>query len=415
MENQTIANNVQGNLEGVIGLNNQAFEARNVIRHGLVRVGVAGAGNAGCQTAQKAHLEKGFDAITFNTSTNDLKNVTADIPKIIVGNERGAGKDREVAIEYIYENHKAITERPEVKEFIESNEVLVFVSSTGGGSGSGMAYALMTIFRAYAKRAGILAKKRFLLVHILPQNKEGYLSLTNTVAYFQDIPEDNKVPFMSYDNNKYAAEFSPSEILSKVNQDIVDDLCVLRGDYIKSTPYESIDEEDLFRVLENQGRILIMKAEDIKDKDLDTNSITAMVVNNHMKKSSATEIQYDGRVAPSAVIANLSDKMAKQFDVYSPVNDFLRCVDIKTFPHIYRPQHGEANSVYLILSGLSKPTDRVKKMMERISEIEVQTAAVPDDDGFYELFGGTERAVSRAKTDEIEDDVDAMFGRLRKK
>ena len=403
-------------LDEVMAINSpQQYQARNVLKQGLVQVGIVGAGNAGCQTAQKAHVEKGFDALIFNTSVKDLKNVTADIPKIIVGNERGAWKDREVAIEYIYENHKKITDRPEVKDFIERNEVIVFVSSTGGGSGSGMAYALMTIFRAFAKKLDVLAKKRFLLVHILPQNKEGYLSLTNTAAYFKDIPEDNKVPFMSYDNNKYASEFAPSEVLSKVNQDIVDDLCVLRGDYIRSTPFESIDEEDLFRVLENPGRILIMKAEDIKDKDLDDKTIYDILVNNHLKNSAATEIQYDGKVAPSAVIANLPDKMAKQFNVYAPVNDFLRCVDIKTFPHIYKPQHGEANSVFLILSGLSRPTDRVKKIMERISEIEMEQATLQEDDGFYDLLGGDNRGVSRAKVDEVEDDVDAMFSRLRKK
>ena len=416
MENKNVQIEKVKGIEEMIGLNlNPTQHNYNVLRQGLVQVGVVGAGNAGCQTAQKAHLEKGFDAITFNTSVKDLKNVTADIPKIIVGNERGAGKDREVAIEYIYENHKKITDRPEVKDFIERNEVIVFVSSTGGGSGSGMAYALMTIFRAFAKKLDVLAKKRFLLVHILPQNKEGYLSLTNTAAYFKDIPEDNKVPFMSYDNNKYASEFAPSEVLSKVNQDIVDDLCVLRGDYIRSTPFESIDEEDLFRVLENPGRILIMKAEDIKDKDLDDKTIYDILVNNHLKNSAATEIQYDGKVAPSAVIANLPDKMAKQFNVYAPVNDFLRCVDIKTFPHIYKPQHGEANSVYLILSGLSRPTDRVKKIMERISEIEMEQAALQQDDGFYDLLGGDNSGVSRAKVDEVEDDLDAMFSRLRKK
>lgn len=403
--------------QNIIEVNaNTIADVRNVINTlGIVRMGVAGAGNAGCQTAQEAHIRKGFDALTFNTSTKDLKNITADIPKIIVGNERGAGKDREVAIEYIFQNHKQITDRKEVQEFIENNEVIVIVSSTGGGSGSGMAYALLTIMRTYAKQKGILEKKRFLLVHILPQTKESYLSLTNTTAYFSDIPEDFKIPFMSYDNNKYA-HLTPSEILSRVNSDIVDDLCVLRGDYIRQTPYESIDEEDLFRILEAPGRIMVMKAEDIKDKDLDEQSISQMLVHNYRKNSSATEIQYDGKISATAVITNLNDKLAKSFNAYEAVNEFVRSSNTIPFPHVYKPQAGEANSVYVILSGLSRPTDRLKKIIERISEIELENASVPDDDGFYELLGSRNGSgVERTRVTEVEDDVEAMFGRLRRK
>lgn len=410
-------NNQMTTATNVIEVNSSMKQVSSLINSlGLIRVGVIGAGNAGCQTAQKAHIDKGFDAMAFNTSTKDLKNIVADIPKIIVGNERGAGKDRDVAIDFIYQNHKQITEREEVQNFINNNELIVVVSSTGGGSGSGMAFALMTIMRAYAKQKNLLRSKRFLMIHILPQNQESYLSLVNTTDYFKDIPDDNKVPFMSYDNNKYA-DLTPSTILSKVNQDIVDDLCVLRGDYIKSTPYESIDEEDLFRILEAPGRIMVLRAEDIKEKDLDESPIYDMLVTNHLRHSSATEIQNDGIIASTAVITNLNDKLAKNFNIYSPMSEFVGSSDSRPFPHVYKPQQGEANSVYIILSGLSRPTDRIKKIIERMSEIELETSKISKDDGFYELLNSTpaSETPARISLEDTADDVEAMFGRIKKK
>lgn len=378
----------------------------------LLKVGFCGAGNTGCQIAQLAHVEKGFPVICINTSQKDMMNVVADVPKIILGEEKGAGKDRDVSIDYIYENHKEITSQEEVISFLMDNDLIVVGSSTGGGSGSGIANALVTIFRAYLKQQGVLEKKRFLLMHVLPQNKEGYFSQTNTRDYFKDIPTDSVVPFVSYDNNKYS-NLIPKEVFDKVNHDVVNDLCILRGDIILPTPFESIDEEDLFRVLEFPGRVFIMSAENIKEKDLDKTSIEQMLIDKHLNNSASTEIQHDGNVGAVAVIANLNDKLLKTFDVYNPLTDFIGGSDCRPFPHIYSPKESEPNSVYLIFSGMSRITDRFAQVIDRISELEQEPKK---NDGFDSLLAGSDAPITRQKiteTDEI-NDIDAMFNRIRR-
>ena len=384
-------------------------------KRGLVSFGIAGAGNGGCQVAQKAFLEKGFDAIAFNTSLKDMLNVTAPIPKIVIGDERGVGKDREVAIEYIYSNHKKITSRDEVANFIKNNEVIAVINTAGGGSGSGMGFPLLNVLMAKAKELGILSSRRFILIHILPQLKEGYLSQKNTMSYFSDIPKGFMVPMMSYDNEAYS-HLSPAEVLEKVNEDIVKDLCVLRGDYVKQTPYESVDEEDLFRVYEAPGRIVVLRAENIKEKDIDKEAISDMLIKNHYNDAT-TEIQKDGIVKYSAVIANLNDKMASKFNIYSPVSDLINTSNIKSFPHVYRPKAEEENSVFVILSGLSRPTDRAAKIAEVIAEIEAEEASKSTDDGFDAIIqraaGIENNSTERVTVQEI-DDVEAMFSRLRR-
>lgn len=381
---------------------------------GLVKVGFCGAGNTGCQIAQLAHVEKDFPVICINTSQKDMVNITADVTKIILGEEKGAGKDRDVSIDYIYENHKEITSQPEVVTFLMQNDIIVVGSSTGGGSGSGIAMALATIFRAYLKEQKVLDKKRILVVHVLPQNKEGYFSQTNTRDYFKDIPANSVVPFVSYDNNKYS-NLSPKEVFERVNRDVVHDLCILRGDYVVPTPFESIDEEDLFRVLEIPGRVFFMSAENIKEKDLDNKSIEEMLIENHLRNSSSTEIQHDGNVGSVAVIANLNDKLLKTFDVYNPLPEFIGANDCRPFPHIYTPKEGEANSVYLIFSGMSRITDRFSQVVERISELEFEQK-MKKDDGFESLLSGSSAQITRQTISETDDvnDIDAMFSRIRR-
>lgn len=388
-------------------------KVKEITKRGLVSLGVAGVGNGGCQIAQKAYLEAEFDAIAFNTSLKDMLNVTAPIPRIVIGDERGVGKDRDVAIEYIYENHRTITDKKEVVDFIQNNEVIVVVNTAGGGSGSGMGFPLLNVIMAKAKELELLSSRRFILMHILPQLREGYISQKNTMDYFLDIPKGFVVPIMSYDNEQYAG-LAPSEVLERVNNDVVADLCVLRGDYIKQTPYESVDEEDLFRIYEATGRILVLRAENIKEKDIDKETISQILIKNH-HASAATEIQKDGIVKYAAVITNLNDKMASQFDVYSPVTDLINTSNIKSFPHVYKPKSDESNSVYIILSGLSRPTDRVSKIADVIAEIEEEEANKVTDDGFDAII---QKAASTESTERVTvqevDDVDAMFSRLRR-
>lgn len=415
--NQKSKGEVQKNFQSMLVSNDK--EALNVVKEeekekrGLVSLGIAGVGNGGCQIAQKAFLEAEFDALAFNTSMKDMLNVTAPIPRIVIGDERGVGKDRDVAIEYIYQNHKKITDKKEVVDFIKNNEVIVVVNTSGGGSGSGMGFPLLNVLMVKARELGLLSSKRFILMHTLPQLKEGYISQKNTMDYFSDIPKGFIVPIMSYDNDQYAG-LSPAEVLERVNSDVVADLCVLRGDYIKQTPYESVDEEDLFRIYEAPGRIIVLRAENIKEKDIDKETIAQILIKNHFK-SAATEIQKDGIVKYAAVVANLNDRMAPQFDVYSPVSDLINTVNIKSFPHVYKPKTDEPNSVYIILSGLSRPTDRVSKIADVIAEIEEEEAKKATDDGFDAIIqkaSGTENT-ARVGVQEV-DDVDAMFSRLRR-
>lgn len=415
--NQKSRGNLPKDFQSVVVSNEiealSAVKEKEKQKRGLVSLGVAGVGNGGCQIAQKAFVEEEFDALAFNTSLKDMLNVTAPIPRIVIGDERGVGKDRDVAIEYIFENHKTITDKKSVVDFLQNNEVIVVVNTAGGGSGSGMGFPLLNVLMVKAKELGLLSSRRFILMHVLPQLKEGYISQKNTMDYFSDIPKGFIVPIMSYDNDRYSG-LAPAEVLERVNSDVVADLCVLRGDYIKQTPYESVDEEDLFRVYEAPGRILVLRAENIKEKDIDKETIAQILIKNHFK-SAATEIQKDGIVKYSAVIANLNDKMASQFDVYSPVTDLINTSNIKSFPHVYKPKAEESNSVYIILSGLSRPTDRVSKIADVIAEIEEEEAKKITDDGFDAIIQkaagaeGTERV-----TEQAVDDVDAMFSRLRR-
>ena len=63
----------------------------------MIEVGVIGIGNCGNQVAKLAKEELSCDVLALNSSKNDLETIPETIPSILVGDERGAGKNRSEA------------------------------------------------------------------------------------------------------------------------------------------------------------------------------------------------------------------------------------------------------------------------------------------------------------------------------
>lgn len=335
----------------------------------MLNVGVIGIGNCGNQIACLAHKEAQCEAFAINTSENDLATLATDIPKKCVGDAEGTGKNRSAAKQFLKDSIMELIRDDEFKEFVEKVDVLLIVSSMGGGSGSGMAPMMSNIIREVF-RSDDGTEKITILVGVMPRLNEGYSTQVNALDYLHELFDVLESPtYMIYDNNNFAKETS-YKVLETVNHQVVEDIKVLQCKYNTPTPYDSIDEKDMKTLLSSPGRIVITSLLGIKEKDLDEVGIEDLLI-ERIKKSAHAELQRDAIVSRTGLITNLNDRLNSQFDTHiDSVRKFIG-EPTEEFLHItVNEDKALPNNVCLILTGLSKITDRVDKIRDRIDEIE---------------------------------------------
>ena len=328
----------------------------------MIRLGLIGIGNCGNQVVSLAKETKDIPGIAINTSDKDLENVK-NLTVFKIGSSKGAGKSRDKAKAYVKQMMKQLLSQEKFKSHIDENDVVAVVASTGGGTGSGISVMLTHLLST------MYVDKRFILVHVLPSLKESLAAQQNTIEYLKEMNNFNAT-YMSYDNG--CKDGLPSNIMMKqMNEEIVEDLSVIRGDYLLSTPFTSIDEEDLTKILEVPGRLVVHRVYDIKEKDIDKVGIEDMLIQKLTDTTYSTELHNDNRVMKMGVILNVTEKLSNKID--TNFTEFKNQIGnpIEGFEHvaIIEPSMNLKNRAIVISSGLSLPEDRIEKINERIQEI----------------------------------------------
>ena len=334
----------------------------------MLSVGIIGIGNTGNQIAALAMKKLNIPVIAINSSQKDLETVPDGVPRRLIGGDngisQGAGKNRGLAKSYLKKSIMSFLKEEKVQEFMFSLDVLFVVSSTGGGTGSGTAPLFTGIINS------TFSDLKTILVGVCPVNSEALSAHVNTLEYFDEMYKSlPKQTYMLYDNDKLA-DLPSYQIMEKVNEEVVEDIDVLRCKYNLTTRYDSIDEEDMKRLISFPGRIMVCRLENLKEKDCENVSIEDMLITN-IKRNCHVESQRDKKVIASGIITNLSDTLTESFDNHLPkVREFVG-EPIHDFNHIYINQERSLpNNVFLILSGLTAVNDKIHKIDDRVKEIQ---------------------------------------------
>ena len=257
----------------------------------MLNVALIGIGNCGNQIAALAKKDAGIDVICINTSENDLSTLPAELKEVsfLVGDSEGSGKNRAGAKKFLKEHITKLVSDEKFKDIIMSKDVIFIASSTGGGTGSGMAPIMSSIIRqAFRNDDG--SEKPVILIGVLPRLSEGLSTQVNSMDYLRELFDVLENPtYMLYDNNNFSKE-SSYVVLQKVNQEIVTDIKILQCLYNLPTPFDSIDEKDMKAILDTPGRIVISSLFDIKEKDLDDTSIEDLLIENLKKNKESLQL-----------------------------------------------------------------------------------------------------------------------------
>lgn len=349
----------------------------------MLNVGVIGLGNTGNQIASLAYEQLKIPVMAVNSSEKDLETINNNIPKKLItdadGESKGAGKNRQLAKKYLKDSIMTFLSSEDVQDFVGDLDVLFVVSSTGGGTGSGTSLIMSSII------ASMFVDVHVITIGVLPVMNEALSAHVNTLEYLNELYSTlDGQTYMLYDNDKYSG--MPSyKMMNLVNEEVVKDIDVLRCTYNYTTKYDSIDEEDMRRLISFPGRILVARLEDIRERDLDKDSIEDLLIKK-IKSNAHTEIQRDQKVIATGIIANLSEAVFSEFDNHiEKVRDFIGDPD-HDFNHLYvNEERKMPNNVFLIIGGLSVINDRIAKISDRIEEIEQKQKTREEENSLNDL------------------------------
>jgi cell division GTPase FtsZ len=367
----------------------------------LLKVGIIGIGNTGNQIASLGKDVLNIPVLAINSSEKDLETISSDIPQKLIKDKeglcQGAGKDRSLAKKLLKDSIVNILKDEDIITMINDLDVVFIVSSTGGGTGSGTAPIMADLI------ARTFVDVKVILVGVLPVMNEALGSLVNTLQYLDELYKAlPDTTYMLYDNDKLSG--LPSyQILQKVNQEVINDINVLRCTYNYQTTFDSIDDRDMSRLLSFPGRLEVCRVENFLEKDCDNKSIEDMII-NEFKTNCHVEAQRDKHVVATGVIVNLSDSLLTEFDTnILKVRDFVG-VPVHSFNHIYiNEDRKQPNRVFYIMNGLRKVKDKIDRISDRIDEINEKQKTGDEENvlGSVDLDSLSNKISDKKNTDEV--------------
>lgn len=334
-------------------------------------IAIIGMGNCGSQVAWLAEQKYPtlIDSVYINTSAKDLSMVKGN-PKLTfkLGEDdevEGSGKNRTKMKDYLKEEINNILSNEDFCDLMNDMKYVFIVCSAAGGTGSGGGPILMRILKRGFKDT------HFILVSVLPQLQASLLEQENAAEFLNELYNGlgDSVTYMSYDN-EMTADKSPTEGLTIVNENIVEDIRIITGIDNYPTPYDSIDEADMESIVTTPGRLVIARiTKDLTEKNMEDAMIDDMVI-KAIKRSCHTETDRNKRVRRWGIITYFTEIVNQLYN-----NSFPKLLEFIGTPlerfnhHALNKQEEKFNFFYLIASGMSPINDRTKKINDRIAEL----------------------------------------------
>lgn len=263
---------------------------------------------------------------------------------------KGSGKERELSKELCLQSIKDGT-LSKLDSFIDpDDDMVVLVSSSEGGTGSGA----MPILAKYFKNIIGIPVQCFTFTGF----EEDGRGLQNTIELFQEMSEEYTVQAIS--NKKFLESTSNKLKAEKMaNEEFAKRISILIGVGIVDS-VQNIDDTDLFKVATTPGFMTIGEVELDKLKNIEQFN---RMVTEMMDNDVSLEIT-EKSLKRLAIFINLPEKSHDFVDYnFNIIKDRLGN-PYEVFTHI---QYNEdmSNSISFIASGMKMPIDEVKSIYEK--------------------------------------------------
>ena len=350
---------------------------------------VIGIGAAGNKAAINVVENKIIDMDSVMLINSTLKDIPADYKGLKVeykGAYGGCGKERSAAKELVEDN--IMNDIIPLEEFLHVNdpkkkaELVVIVTSTEGGTGSGSSVLLGNyIQNVYGIQVHMFGFIGF---------KSDVRGLRNTIEWFQELEDNFAVECI--ENTKFLEECRNNKIKAEkaANAEFGKKLGILMGNPLRDSDH-NIDPKDLQKLDTTAGFMFIESTnfDKIKNREQFESMIIDMIDN-----TKSLDIA-DVTCTKTAVIINIAEA-STDFISYEDILTERYGVSYENYLHI---QH-EADMpefIAIIVAGVKMPVEEVQKIyneyQDRLSRVD------RNSDSFF----------AASKNLELDDDSDVSF------
>jgi cell division GTPase FtsZ len=341
---------------------------------GSIEVAVIGSGQGGSRIAEAFYKQGYLKTIVVNTAQHDLHHVELpDKHKLHMNRSvDGAGKNMDSGAAAAEEFKQDIYDRM-LKVFGKTDRILVTVGA-GGGTGGGSCKVLVDIAKKYLKYTGCdNVNEKVGVVIALPTAGESASPNVskNAKQLLEDLTDmaDNKQisPLLMIDNDKIKKLY-PGLTVKKfwptVNSTIAGLYHTFNVITTHSSAYSSFDPADYDTVLSSHG-CMILGVTNVKDYSSGT-EISKALKNNLQKTLLAGGFDLSTAKSVGVVVVGGSDVFEESAGLMDAIEygfDTVANLVGNALVHrgIYEMGKGKLR-VYTIISGLSKPTQRLAEL-----------------------------------------------------
>lgn len=318
-----------------------------------LKLSVVGIGNGGCQVC--SHLAKnGHRVFCINSSQKDLDEsiLAKNIPSYLIGDKRGAGRNRDTAKEFMKIELNKLFSNSVFTNLTDDADIIVVIASMGGGTGSGTGPLLVNRIQA------MYPNKAVIFFGILPKHSESAQAQFNALDCMKEVSNEKyPMTYMLADLSNFE-DCASDEAYQKIAAYALDCMNVLRGDYNSESPYGMIDENDMLTILAETGYMMINRVSNISQKELDKRSIQSMMIDK-ISHGEAARFQKDRIVRKIGVIINTpssANDPSRNGD-FSELQEYTG-YPLDTFVN-YAVCDAPKGDAAVIMTGMSKPIDRM--------------------------------------------------------
>jgi cell division GTPase FtsZ len=332
-----------------------------------------GSGQGGSRIAETFN-KLGYKRVcAVNTAAQDLATCTIS-NKLKIGNESGAGKDREVARAVIKEQREDILDLFR-RSFAGDCDRVIVCAGAGGGTGSGTTAELIEIAREY--QASIKATSDKVGVFLaLPKITEGKKCAANAYKTLKEVLQyvDKGIvsPLVIIDNekiNKLYPRLSINQFWTTSNGSICTLFNLFNNIITKNSSYSTFDNKDYKTVLDSG--IMVFGATQVT-KWADGTDISKAMRDNLQKNILSGGVKLStGNVAAAVVIGDEDslDNIPQEY-LDQAFEQLTRTLKTNSTVHqgIYKGNKSGL-SIFTAIGGLGKPEDKLDELA-RVGDIE---------------------------------------------
>lgn len=361
-------------------------------------IGSGAAGNKAAIAAIDAGVIERENTLLLNTTERDVDPKYKDIFIQISEQLKGCGKERNKA-KNMLANYLQGKNGSSLEAWISNGnpDMIVLVSSTSGGSGSG----ITTLLAKYINE--VIGTP----VHLFPITgfENDPRELENTIEFFQDIEESWGVQSIS--NKKFLEGVNTLAAETAANMEFCRRLNILQGTKIRDS-VQNIDDTDLLKIATSAGymEVLSVKLPKIKNsKTFEAAIIDAMDETKSLDTTSGCH-----RIG---VILNCPEESLEFIDTNVTLVRERYGIPYESFIHIQHEKDME-DFCDIIIAGMKMPLDELKEAYERYKEMDSQVRK--SSDSFFSdikgMHGAGENTMFNLPNQKVTKDKSSFFNGL---